>query len=258
MASPTRPVIAGTELVLGINAVNEVIQSGNRAIEVLYCNEHAGNRIAVLEDLAKQHGVLTKRLPKAAMDRMAGYERHQGAILKVSPAVYCLLKELFVPESSDREKLETIIALDGITDPQNLGSILRTAAAAGVSGVIIPERRAAGITPTVARIASGGLEYLKVCRVKNLVNALQEGRRQGFWIAGTVAANELSIYQADLCRQLVVVIGSEDKGIRPLVRKNCDFLINIPLHSALDSLNVAAATAVVLFEIKRQQLLAAG
>ena len=242
---------------LGINAVKEVLLSANRTIEVLYCTEYAGNRIAVLESLAKQHGVLTKRLPKAAMNRLADHERHQGVILKVSPAVYCFLKELFVSDDSDGGKPETIIALDGITDPQNLGSILRTAAAAGVSGVIIPERRAAGITPTVARIASGGLEYLKVCRVKNLVNALQEGRRQGFWIAGTVAADESSIYQTDLRRRLIVVIGSEDKGIRPLVMKNCDFLINIPLYSPLDSLNVATATAVVLFEIKRQQLPAA-
>jgi len=258
MANQARPAIAGTELLLGINAIEEAIQSGNRTIEVLYCNEHAGNRIAVLEGLAKQQGILTKRLPKAAMDRMAGYERHQGAILKVAPAVYYTLKELFVPADSGEGKLEIILALDGVTDPQNLGSILRTAAAAGVSGVIIPERRAAGITPTVARIASGGLEYLKVCRVKNLVNALQDGRKQGFWIAGTVVSKELSIYQADLCRRLILVIGSEDKGIRPLVRKNCDFLINIPLHSPLDSLNVATATAVILFEIKRQQLLVAG
>ena len=256
MNSSARPVIAGTELVFGINAVKEVILSANRTIEVLHCDEHAGKRVVDLENLARQQGIVIKRLPKAAMDRLADHERHQGVILKVSPAVYCPLKELFVSEGADRGKLETIIALDGITDPQNLGSILRTAAAAGVSGVIIPERRAAGITPTVARISSGGLEYLKVCRVKNLVNALQEGRRQGFWIAGTVAADESSIYQADLCRRLVVVIGSEDKGIRPLVLKNCDFLINIPLYSPLDSLNVATATAVVLFEIKRQQLLA--
>ncbi len=256
MNSSARPVIAGTELVFGINAVKEVILSANRTIEVLHCDEHAGKRVVDLENLARQQGIVIKRLPKAAMDRLADHERHQGVILKVSPAVYCPLKELFVSEGTDRGKLETIIALDGITDPQNLGSILRTAAAAGVSGVIIPERRAAGITPTVARISSGGLEYLKICRVKNLVNALQEGRRQGFWIAGTVASDELSIYQADLCRRLVVVIGSEDKGIRPLVLKNCDFLINIPLYSPLDSLNVATATAVVLFEIKRQQLLA--
>jgi len=259
MVSQARPVIAGTELLFGINAIKEAIQSGTRTLEVLYCNEHSGNRIAVLEDLAKQRGVLTKRLPKAAMDRMAGYERHQGVILKVSPAVYYTLKELLIPEGSDGRELEIILALDGVTDPQNLGSILRTAAAAGVYGVIIPERRAAGITPTVARIASGGLEYVKVCKVKNLVNALQEGHKQGFWIAGTVAASDgLSIYQADLCRRLILVVGSENKGIRPLVRKNCDFLINIPLHSPLDSLNVATATAVVLFEVKRQQLLAAG
>jgi len=259
MASQARPVIVGTELLFGINAIKEAIQSGSRTIEVLFCNEHAGKRIAVLEDLAKQQGVLTKRLPKAAMDRMAGYEHHQGVILKVSPAVYHTLKELLVPEDSNGGELEIILALDGVTDSQNLGSIIRTAAAAGIAGIIIPERRAAGITPTVARIASGGLEYLKICKVKNLVNALQEGRKQGFWIAGTVASSDgLSIYQADLCRRLILVIGSEDKGIRPLVLKNCDFLINIPLHSPLDSLNVATATAVVLFEIKRQQLLAAG
>jgi len=255
MVSSAQPVVEGTELVFGINAVKEVILSANRTIEVLYCAEHAGKRVADLENLARQQGIVIKRLPKAAMDRIAGHERHQGAILKVSPVVYCSLKELFIPEGSDGEKFETIIALDGVTDPQNLGSILRTAAAAGVSGIIIPERRAAGITPTVARIASGGLEYLKVCRVKNLVNALQKGRKEGFWITGTVASDGLSIYQADLCRRQIVVIGSEDKGIRPLVLKNCDFLINIPLHSPLDSLNVATATAVVLFEIKRQQLM---
>lgn len=258
MISQGRSAIKGTDLIFGVNTVKEVLLSANRTIEVLYCTEHAGQRVAALENLARRQGIVIKRLPKAAMDRLADHERHQGVVLKVSPAVYCPLKELFVPDDSDREKLETIIALDGITDPQNLGSILRTAAAAGVYGVIIPERRAAGITPTVARIASGGLEYLKICRVKNLVKALQEGRRQGYWIAGTVASDELSIYQADLCRRLVVVIGSEDKGIRPLVLKNCDFLINIPLHSPLDSLNVATATAVVLFEIKRQQLPAAG
>lgn len=254
LVNQSRPAIAGTELLLGINAIREAIQSGSRTSEVLYCDEHPGNRILILEELARKSGIPLKRLPKAAMDRIAGYERHQGVILKVSPAVYYSLQELFVPGDSGEEKFEIILALDGVTDPQNLGSILRIAAAAGVSAVIIPERRAAGITPTVARIASGGLEYLKICRVKNLVHALQEGRRQGFWIAGTVAAGEMSIYQADLCRRLIVVLGSEDKGIRPLVRKNCDFLITIPLHSPLNSLNVAAATAVVLFEIKRQQL----
>lgn len=256
LVNHTRVEIAGTSLVLGINAVKEVIEAGGRSIEALYCNEHAGSRIGALENLAKKQGILTKRLPKAAMDRLAGHERHQGAILKVSPAVYCSLKELLIPKSGERKQAgdEIIIALDGVTDPQNLGSILRTAAAAGVAGVIIPERRAAGITPTVARIASGGLEYLKICRVKNLVNALQEGRRQGYWLAGSVAADGLSIYQEDLCRRLIVVIGSESKGIRPLVRKNCDFLITIPLHAPLDSLNVATATAVILFEIKRQQL----
>lgn len=259
MVSQGRPIIAGTDLVLGANAVHEALLSPKRTIEVLYRAEHSGGRIAALEDLAKQQGVLTKRLPKAAMDRMAGYERHQGVILKVSPAAYYSLKELLVPKDSGGRELGIILALDGITDPQNLGSIIRTAAAAGIAGIIFPERRAVGITPTVARIASGGLEYVKICKVKNLVHALQEGREQGFWIAGTVAAADgLSLYQADLRRRLILVIGSENKGIRPLVRKNCDFLINIPLHSPLDSLNVATATAVVLFEIKRQQLLAAG
>jgi len=259
MASQGWSAIEGTDLIFGVNAVHEALLSRNRTMEVLYCAEHAGKRVADLENLAKRQGIVIKHLPKAALDRLADHERHQGVILKVSPVVYYPLKELLVPEGSDGRELEIILALDGVTDPQNLGSILRTAAAAGVYGVIIPERRAAGITPTVARIASGGLEYVKVCKVKNLVNALQEGRRQGYWIAGTVAASdELSMYQADLCRRLILVVGSEDKGIRPLVRKNCDFLINIPLHSPLDSLNVATATAVVLFEIKRQQLLAAG
>lgn len=248
--SQKQTAIPGTDLVLGINAVREVLLAGSRTVETLYCHEHAGSRLAGLEELARQRRVPVKRLPKAAMDRMAAHEWHQGVILKVSPADYCPLEELLT--AGDDHDL--IVALDGITDPQNLGSIIRTAAAAGVKGIILPERRAAGITATVARIASGGLEYLRVCRVKNLVPALEEGRRQGFWVAGAVAAEGQSLYQADLRRRLIVVLGAEDKGIRPLVRKNCDFLIAIPLHSPLDSLNVGTATAVILFEIRRQQL----
>jgi len=248
--SQKRTAIPGTELVLGINAVREVLLAGSRAVETLYCHEHAGSRLAGLEDLARQRRVPVKRLPKAAMDRLAAHEWHQGVILKVSPADYCPLGELLTAAGDH----DLVVALDGITDPQNLGSIIRTAAAAGVKGIILPERRAAGITATVARIASGGLEYLRVCRVKNLVQALEEGRRRGFWVAGAVAAEGQTLYQADLRRRLIVVLGAEDRGIRPLVRKNCDFLVTIPLHSPLDSLNVGTAAAVILFEVKRQQL----
>lgn len=254
----SRSPINNTELILGANAVREILLSASRTIEVLYCDEHAGKRIIELEKLAREQGIVVKRLPKAAMDRLADYGRHQGVVARVSPVSCCSLKELLSVGGDGCPGSKTILALDGVTDPQNLGSIIRTAASAGIVGIIIPERRAAGITPTVVRVASGGLEYLKICRVKNLVNALQEGRRQGFWIAGTVANGDSSLYDADLCRQLIVVIGSEDKGIRPLVRKNCDFLLTIPLYSPLDSLNVAAATAIVLFEIRRQQQVAAG
>ncbi|MBN2332953.1 MAG: 23S rRNA (guanosine(2251)-2'-O)-methyltransferase RlmB [Deltaproteobacteria bacterium] len=257
MSKPQHPD-AETEIIFGINAVNELLQSGNRDVEVFYCEESAGKRIKVLESLARRQGLLIKHLPKAALSRLAGVDRHQGVAVSVAQFNYSPLAALLPSAAVQRHPLPAILALDGVTDPQNLGAILRTAAAAGVAGVIIPERRAAGITPVVARIASGGLEYVKICRVTNLVTALQQCREQGYWIAGTVTAAEgLSVYQADLCRPLVIVVGSEAKGMRPLVRRTCDLLLTIPLRTSIESLNVSAATAVVLFEMLRQQEMAA-
>ncbi|MBW1645642.1 MAG: 23S rRNA (guanosine(2251)-2'-O)-methyltransferase RlmB [Deltaproteobacteria bacterium] len=238
-------------LVGGINAVDEILRRRERPLAVLFCRERPGPRLAALIDRAKAAGATVKTVPDQQLDRLCGHRRHQGVVARVAPVAAVSLEKLLA--SLDPARQPVLLAVDEIKDPQNLGSIIRTAAAAGAAGLLLPDRRTAGLSPTVAKVASGGLEYLPVCRVGNLVGALEKCRERGFWLAGTVVDGGTSIYAADLRRPLVLVVGSEARGLRPLVRRTCDLLLTIPMHAALNSLNVAAATAVVLFEIRRQQ-----
>ncbi len=238
-------------LVGGINAVAEILDRSRRPVEVLYLREAAGRRLRELAVQARAAGITVKTVPERQLDRLCGHRHHQGVAVRLGAAAVVPLSRLLA--GLDLVAWPVILAVDEVKDPQNLGAIIRTAAAAGVAGLLLPQRRTAGLTPTVAKVASGGLEHLPVCRVGNLVAALENCRQHGFWIAGTVVSGGTSIYAADLRRPLVLVVGSEARGLRPLVRRLCDLQLTIPMYSSLDSLNVAAATAVALFEIKRQQ-----
>jgi len=148
-----------------------------------------------------------------------------------------------------------VVLLDGIEDPQNLGAIIRTAEGAGVDGIILPERRSAGITEAVASVSAGALEYLKVARVKNLARTMEDLKRRGIWLVGAEGGQDEYWYEFDYCVPLGLVLGSEGKGLRPLIRKSCDKILSIPLPGKMSSLNVSAAAAIFLFEVIRQRKL---
>jgi 23S rRNA (guanosine2251-2'-O)-methyltransferase len=145
------------------------------------------------------------------------------------------------------------LILDGVEDPRNFGAILRTAEAGGVHGVIIPERRAVGLTDTVAKTAAGALEYVPVVKVVNIVNTIQEFKKTGIWVAGAEAGGGMVYWEADFARPTAIVLGGEDKGLRRLVRDNCDYIVSLPLMGKINSLNVSVAAGALLYEILRQR-----
>ena len=241
------------ELVCGINAVSELIQRHPGRIQQLYLVENSARRLNELSERALKAEISVKKVPASALDRLANGVRHQGVAAQVTPFVFTPLKDLL--EIAFKETATPVlVAIDGITDPRNLGAIIRTAAAAGVAGLLLPDRRSATITATVAKTAAGALESLPISKIVNLSDTLRLCQDRGFWIYGAVASGGENLYQVEWPAAIVLVLGSEDKGLRPLVAKHCDHLITIPLASASESLNVGIAAAVTLFEINRSRL----
>ena len=242
----------GENLVCGINAVDELLRRQGRLVQALYCIDSGGRRIKELVERARKSGVTIKSVPVSALDRLAGDVRHQGVAVAVAPFIFTPLSELLrSPAQNSTGSL--LVALDGVTDPRNLGAIIRTAAAAGAAGLILPERRSAAITATVAKTAAGALENLPISRVVNLADALRHCQEAGFWVYGAAAEGGEELYNVEWPDSLVLVLGSEDKGLRPVVAKTCDFQVTIPLASASESLNVGIAAAITLFEINRSR-----
>ena len=240
------------ELVCGINAVSELIQRQPERIRQLYLVENSARRLNELSERALKAEISVKKVPASALDRLANGVRHQGVVAQVTPFVFTPLKNLL--EIAFKETATPVlVAIDGITDPRNLGAIIRTAAAAGVAGLLLPDRRSATITATVAKTAAGGLESLPISKIVNLSDTLRLCQDRGFWIYGAAATGGENLYQVEWPEAVVLVLGAEDKGLRPLVAKHCDHLITIPLASTSESLNVGIAAAVTLFEINRSR-----
>jgi 23S rRNA (guanosine2251-2'-O)-methyltransferase len=242
------------DLLWGINAVWEALGQDTGAIsEILIQQGKAGPRLQQIIDLAKERSIAV-RFVEAARMRVPRHCRHQGVVARQSEARLLSLDALL--ESLDAEQAPVparILALDSIQDPRNLGSILRSALAAGFSHVIMTRERSVPVTGTVARTSAGAVAHLQLCQVVNLVDTLNVLKERGFWIYGAVAESDAaSIYSTDLSGAICLVIGSEGKGIRPLVRKQCDYLVTIPMKSAFNSLNASAAAAVIMFEIARR------
>ena len=194
------------------------------------------------------HRVLTTDdLPAHELERLAGSPDHQGVVAEVDPYPYAGGEELL------REAGALLVALDQVQDPGNLGAVCRSAEAAGAGGVVIPERRAAGVTPAVCKASAGAVEQLRVARVRNLADWLAQARDAGFWAWGADAGAETAHSEVDLSGGLVLVLGGEEKGLRPRVAAACDGLLRIPLGGRIESLNVSAAAAVLLFEARRQR-----
>jgi 23S rRNA (guanosine2251-2'-O)-methyltransferase len=207
---------------------------------------------ATIQRLAAARAVPVEIRPRTDLDRLARGAPHQGILAAAGPFPYAASDEV-VRQSLRASGAAFLVALDGIVDPQNLGAILRSAEAAGTHGLILPRDRAAGVSPAVVRASAGAAEHVPVARVTNLAAFLDWGKGQGLWVVGTDPAGGTTLYEADLTASLVLVIGAEERGIRPLVKRRCDLRVRIPMGGKVGSLNASAAAAVCLYEVVRQR-----
>ena len=226
-------------ILYGRNAVREALR-GPRAVDGVWATERAGREPWL-------SGVAVRTAGADEIERRCGSPDHQGICAEVGPYAYADADQLLAREDA------LIVVLDEIQDPQNLGAICRTAECAGASGVVIPERRSAEVTPAVCKASAGAVEHLAIARVRNLADFLLEARRAGAWSYGADGAARTGYAQPDYRGRVVLVMGSEGRGLRPRVAGACDELIALPLRGRVESLNVSAAAAVVLYEITRQR-----
>jgi 23S rRNA (guanosine2251-2'-O)-methyltransferase len=233
----------------GFHAVEEALAAGRALDRIVIASGRHGERIETIVRLAKSHGVPVRFEDRQQVDRLAGTRDHQGiaALAAAKPAVD--LEDLLREKSAQG----LLVLLDGVEDPHNLGAIVRTSLAAGASGVVIPERRAAGLTDSVERASAGALAHLSVARVKNLVRAMEEIKEAGYWLVGLDERAEKIYTEVDYKCAVGIVLGGEGEGLHELTRKRCDFLVSIPTTGPVRSLNASVAAGVVLFEAVRQR-----
>lgn len=239
------------DIIYGVNPVTEALRGSRKAFE-LFLAEGADKRLDKLMQLAGEKEVPVRRRDRGALTRLSGSEHNQGAVLRVEPYPYAELSDL-IDRWKECGEQGLILLLDGIQDPHNLGALIRSAACAGAHGIVIPQDRACGVTPTVEKVSAGGVETVMVARVANISQALELLKKEGFWVYGAAGEAGESLYRQDFRGHVALVIGGEGEGVRPLVRKHCDLLISIPLKGAINSLNASVAGGIMLFEVVRQR-----
>jgi 23S rRNA (guanosine2251-2'-O)-methyltransferase len=243
------------EILYGRQPVRETLRAGRRQVFKLLLAKGVKSTgiVSQILALAEQAGVPVQVVERQSLDGLGGEAHHQGLAAETSGYPYMDLGALL---ESARQSGEApfLLLLDHVQDPQNLGSLLRTGEAAGVHGVVIPHRRAAGVTPAAVRASAGAAEHVRVAQVTNLVQAMERLKAEGVWLAGLEALHDAQLYdQANLTGPLGLVVGSEGQGLARLVRETCDFLIRLPLRGQVESLNAAVAGAVALYEVRRQR-----
>ena len=237
-------------ILAGIHPVAEALRAGRPLERVLVARGAGGPRLQQIIDLARQGSVPLRFEPRQALDRLAGSAAHQGVVAVTQAKQYLTLDDLLEGKRSEKAFL---LVLDGVEDPHNLGAVIRTAHAAGADAVVIPERRAAGLTETVAKAAAGALEHLPIVRVGNLNRALDEIKERGFWIYGVDERGTEDYDQVEYAAPAALVLGGEGKGIHEMVRKRCHAVVRIPIAGKISSLNVSVAAGIVLFDWKRRK-----
>lgn len=255
MKARQRRVVGGGEGRLhGLHAVAGLLERRPSALRALWLPDGPLNeRQTAIESLAREAGIGVTRVPPEELDARADGARHQGVIASFDPEAVTL-------DETDLDALlaqvtgpPLLLVLDGVQDPHNLGACLRSADAAGVDAVIVPKDRAAGLTAAVCKVASGAVGHVPFVRVTNLARTLRRLRDADLWIAGADADGDTSLYAADLTLPMALVLGAEGSGLRRLTREHCDFRVSIPMHGAVESLNISVAAAVCLFEARRQR-----
>ncbi len=236
----------------GRNAVTEALKAGRTIDKVFIASGDTDSTLRYITSLAKKAGAVVTHCDRRKLDSMSQTGAHQGVIAMAAARDYCTVTEI-LQRAKDQGEAPLIVICDEITDPHNLGAILRTAECAGVHGVIIPKRRNAGLTAVVAKSSAGAVEYMPVARVTNLTAAIDTLKKNGVWIYGTAANGAQPLYETDLTGPCAIVIGSEGTGLGRLVAEACDFMISIPMKGKINSLNASNAAAVLLYEALRQR-----
>ena len=241
-------------ILAGRHAVVEAIKAGRGINRILLADGLRGPSVHELRDLARENGVTVDVVSRAKLDAAVPEGvRHQGVLAYVAPVAYVAVEEI-IAAARERGEDPLLLLLDGIEDPQNLGALLRTADAAGVHGILLPRRHSVPLTETVARVSAGALEYVPVARIGNIAQTMRALKEQGFWIAGADMAGEEMYDRANLTGALVLVIGSEGRGMSRLTRDLCDFTVRLPMHGKINSLNASAAGAILMYEALRQRM----
>ena len=247
-----RPEELAEGLIEGRNALTEALKSG-RTIDKVYVAEGSTDRsLTRLAALAKEAGAVVVPVDRRKLDQMSPTGAHQGVIAAVAAHEYASVDDILAL-AKERNEAPLIVICDELSDPHNLGAILRSAECAGAHGVIIPKRRSVGLTAVVAKTSAGAVEYLPVARVANIANTIRELKEQGVWIYGTAADGASDLYRTDLTGPAAIVIGNEGEGMSRLVRESCDLLVSIPMKGRISSLNASAAATVLLYEAMRQR-----
>ena len=237
------------ERLAGPRAVSAALDAGRSIDRILVARGARGTQLQEIIDRCRKQHVPLRFEPREQLDRVSEGASHQGVLALVAQKSYASLEDLV--DSSPKDAL--IVVSDGISDPRNLGAVVRSACAAGAVCVVVPERRSAGLTETVSKAAAGGLEYTPVARVKNTNRALDQLKKQGFWVYGLDERAEQAIYDVDLTGRTALVFGSEGEGLHKLTASKCDALVRIPAAGKISSLNVSVAAGIVLFEALRQR-----
>ena len=248
-----RPETESDGMIEGRNAVTEALRSGTAIDKIYRAKGETDRTLSRIASEARKAGVVVVEADRRKLDAMSLTHSHQGIIAIAAVRAYATVEDILSIASARGEK-PLLVVCDEISDPHNLGAIIRTAECAGAHGVIIPKRRSAGLTAVVAKSSAGAVSYLPVARVPNIPSLLKDLKKQGIWVFGAAAEGTVPLYGADFKNAAAIVIGSEGDGMTRLVRESCDFLVSIPMKGQISSLNASAAAAILLYEAVRQRL----
>lgn len=240
-------------LIEGRNAVTEALRAGTPIDKIFIARGETDKTLGHIASTARAAGVVVVEADRRKLDYMSATKAHQGVIALAAVREYASVEDI-LSAARERGEAPLLVVCDEISDPHNLGAIIRTAECAGAHGVVIPKRRSAGLTSVVAKTSAGAVSYVPVARVPNIPALLEQLQKEGVWVFGTAAEGACDLYSADLKGPAAIVIGSEGDGMTRLVREKCDFLVSIPMKGSISSLNASAAAAILLYEAVRQRL----
>lgn len=240
------------EIIEGRNAVIEALRVGRSIDKIFIAKGETDKTLGHIASKAREAGIVVVDADRRKLDSMSVTHAHQGVVALVGVNEYCTIDNI-LELAAEKNEAPFVIVCDEVSDPRNLGAIIRSAECAGAHGVIIPKRRSAGLTAIVGKASAGAAEHMKIARVANISSALKELKDNGLWIYGAAAGGTSELWKTDFTGAMALVIGSEGDGIGRLVRENCDFIVNIPMVGKINSLNASAAASVIMYEVLRQR-----